>query len=73
MDFAPEPFGEVGQCVHKLLLHPARPDRVWQQNHCGVYRSDDRGDDWERLEGTGCRAASASRWHFIRGSRTPPT
>ena len=53
MDFAPEPFGEVGQCVHKLLLHPARPDRLWQQNHCGVYRSDDRGDDWERLEGNG--------------------
>ena len=53
MDFAPEPFGEVGQCVHKLLLHPAQPERVWQQNHCGVYRSDDRGDDWERLEGNG--------------------
>ena len=26
---------------------------MWQQNHCGVYRSDDRGDDWERLEGNG--------------------
>ena len=72
MDFAPEPFGEVGQCVHKLL-HPARPDRVWQQNHCGVYRSDDRGDDWERLEGNGLPSGFGSRWHFIRGSRTPPT
>ena len=38
---------------HKLLLHPARPDRLWQQNHCGVYRSDDRGDSWERLDGNG--------------------
>lgn len=46
-------FPEVGQCVHKLLLHPARPDRLWQQNHCGVYRSDDRGATWERLEGNG--------------------
>ena len=54
-DFFPEPdnFPEVGQCVHKLLLHPERPDRLWQQNHCGVYRSDDRGDTWERLEGNG--------------------
>jgi photosystem II stability/assembly factor-like uncharacterized protein len=53
-DFMPEnPFPEVGQCVHKLLLHPARPDRLWQQNHCGVYRSDDRGESWERLEGNG--------------------
>ncbi len=53
-DFMPDdPFPEVGQCVHKLLMHPARPERLWQQNHCGVYRSDDRGDNWERLEGNG--------------------
>jgi photosystem II stability/assembly factor-like uncharacterized protein len=52
-DFMPDPFPEVGQCVHKLLVHPKRPERLWQQNHCGVYRSDDRGDTWERLEGNG--------------------
>jgi photosystem II stability/assembly factor-like uncharacterized protein len=52
-DFLGDPFPEVGQCVHKLLLHPARPERLWQQNHCGVYRSDDGGDSWERLEGNG--------------------
>ena len=53
-DFFPDnPFPEVGQCVHKLLAHPAREGRLWQQNHCGVYRSDDHGDTWERLEGNG--------------------
>jgi photosystem II stability/assembly factor-like uncharacterized protein len=52
-DFMPEKYPEVGQCVHKLLVHPAQPDRLWQQNHCGVYRSDNRGDDWERLDGNG--------------------
>ncbi|MEX2210504.1 MAG: hypothetical protein WD689_01890 [Gaiellaceae bacterium] len=52
-DFMPEKYPEVGQCVHKLLLHPARPERLWQQNHCGVYRSDDRGENWERLDGNG--------------------
>jgi photosystem II stability/assembly factor-like uncharacterized protein len=52
-DFLPDPFPELGQCVHKVLLHPARPERLWQQNHCGVYRSDDRGDNWERLDGNG--------------------
>ena len=52
-DFMPEKYPEVGQCVHKLLLHPGRPERLWQQNHCGVYRSDDRGDTWERLDGNG--------------------
>lgn len=52
-DFLPEPFPALGQCVHKLLLHPGRDGRLWQQNHCGVYRTDDRGDSWERLEGNG--------------------
>lgn len=52
-DFMPDPYPEVGQCVHKLLLHPARPERLWQQNHCGVYRSDDAGTSWERLDGNG--------------------
>jgi photosystem II stability/assembly factor-like uncharacterized protein len=52
-DFLPDPYAEVGQCVHKLLLHPADTSRLWQQNHCGVYRSDDRGDSWERLDGNG--------------------
>jgi hypothetical protein len=52
-EFMPDPYPEVGQCVHKLLVHPQRPERLWQQNHCGVYRSDDRGDTWERLDGNG--------------------
>jgi photosystem II stability/assembly factor-like uncharacterized protein len=52
-DFLPDPYPDVGQCVHKVLLHPARPARLWQQNHCGVYRSDDRGASWERLDGNG--------------------
>jgi photosystem II stability/assembly factor-like uncharacterized protein len=46
-------YPEVGNCVHKLLVHPAKPERLWQQNHCGVYRSDDRGDNWERLDENG--------------------
>jgi photosystem II stability/assembly factor-like uncharacterized protein len=52
-DFLPDPYPEVGQCVHKLLVHSADSNRLWQQNHCGVYRSDDGGASWERLDGNG--------------------
>lgn len=45
-DFLPERLPEAGQCVHRLVVHPAAPDRLYQQNHCGVYRSDDRGETW---------------------------
>ena len=45
-DFLPQPCPEAGQCVHQLRLHPAMPDRLYQQNHCGVYRTDDRGESW---------------------------
>src|SRR5215210_1012546 len=55
-DFMEETYPEVGQCVHKLLAHPKDSQRLWQQNHCGVYRSDDRGDNWDRLEGNGLPA-----------------
>ncbi len=45
-DFHPEKFPEFGQCVHKMDMHPSRPQVLFQQNHCGVYRSDDCGDNW---------------------------
>ena len=52
-EYLPTPYPEIGQCVHKLLLHPARPERLWQQNHFGVFRSDNCGDCWERLDQNG--------------------
>jgi photosystem II stability/assembly factor-like uncharacterized protein len=52
-EFLPDPAAEVGHCVHKLLAHPGREGRLWQQNHCGTYRSDDRGDTWQRLDTNG--------------------
>lgn len=42
-------YPEWGQCVHKLLQHPAMPHRLYQQNHCGVYRSDDRAESWTEI------------------------
>jgi hypothetical protein len=48
-EFLPERYPDAGQCVHRLVAHPARPDRLYQQNHCGVYRSDDAGDSWVEI------------------------
>jgi photosystem II stability/assembly factor-like uncharacterized protein len=45
-DFQPEKYPEYGQCVHKLARNPSRPDVIYHQNHCGVYRSDDAGENW---------------------------
>lgn len=45
-DFMPEKYPEFGQCTHKMILHPQAPDRLYQQNHCGVYRSEDGGEAW---------------------------
>ncbi len=45
-DFMPNRFPEFGQCVHKMAMHPATPNVIYQQNHCGVYRSDNAAEDW---------------------------
>ena len=47
----PDPDAEVGHCVHKLALHPSRPDTVYMQKHWDVMRSDDGGDQWYDIGG----------------------
>lgn len=45
-DFLPDKFPEYGQCVHKIAIHSNRPNVLFQQNHCGVYRSDNQAQEW---------------------------
>ena len=47
----PERYPEFGQCVHKMVLHPARPERLYLQNHWGLYRSDDGAESWQDIAG----------------------
>ena len=47
--FLPDPLPEFGQCVHKVARDPADPDRLYAQNHHGVYRSDDDGATWTSI------------------------
>jgi len=44
------PRPEVGYCVHCLAHDPEDPARIWRQDHSGVYRTDDGGDTWGRIE-----------------------
>lgn len=48
-DFFPDPYPEYGHDPHTIRLHPQRPDRLYQQNHCGIYRLDRPSDTWERI------------------------
>ena len=40
---------EVGYCVHKLVLSPTDHDRMYQQNHVGMHRSDDAAQSWVEI------------------------
>jgi photosystem II stability/assembly factor-like uncharacterized protein len=46
--FLPEgqQYPEWGQCVHKIVSHPANPQRMFLQNHWGLYRTENGGDSW---------------------------
>lgn len=51
-DFLPEGqnYPEFGQCVHSITMAASVPERLYQQNHCGMYRSDDGGRQWTSIE-----------------------
>lgn len=48
-NFMPDPYPEFGQDAHYIQLAPSNPDRVWQQNHCGIYRLDRPSETWTRI------------------------
>jgi photosystem II stability/assembly factor-like uncharacterized protein len=50
-DFLPEPTAEVGHCVHRVAMHPSRPDVLFMQKHWDVMRSDDGGESWREVSG----------------------
>ncbi len=47
----PDPSAEVGHCVHRIAMHPSRPDVLFMQKHWDVMRSDDGGDSWREVSG----------------------
>ena len=47
----PDPSAEVGHCVHRIAMHPSRPDVLFMQKHWDVMRSDDGGESWREISG----------------------
>jgi photosystem II stability/assembly factor-like uncharacterized protein len=49
--YIPDPNAEIGHCVHRIAMHPTRPNTLFMQKHWDVMRSDDGGDNWHEISG----------------------
>jgi photosystem II stability/assembly factor-like uncharacterized protein len=49
--YIPDPTAEVGHCVHRIAMHPSRPQTLFMQKHWDVMRSDDGGASWHEVSG----------------------
>lgn len=47
----PDETAEVGHCVHRITMHPERPEVLFMQKHWDVMRSDDAGESWYEISG----------------------
>jgi photosystem II stability/assembly factor-like uncharacterized protein len=47
----PDPDAEVGHCVHRIAIHPSRPEVVFMQKHWDVMRTNNAGDQWTEVSG----------------------
>ncbi len=45
----PEPFPETGHNVHRIVMHPRAPGRLYRQCYNGTYRSDDGARSWTEI------------------------
>ncbi len=50
-DGIPDEDAEVGHCVHRIAMHPSRPNVLFMQKHWDVMRSDNAGDSWHEVSG----------------------
>ncbi|MEO5509409.1 MAG: exo-alpha-sialidase [Longimicrobiales bacterium] len=50
-EYIPDPTAEVGHCVHRIAMHPSRPNVLFMQKHWDVMRSDNGGDTWHEVSG----------------------
>ena len=49
--YIPDEDAPVGHCVHRIAMHPSRPDVLFMQKHWDVMRTDDGGESWREVSG----------------------
>src|SRR3954465_13944989 len=49
--YLPDPTAEVGHCVHRIAMHPSRPQTLFMQKHWDVMRTDDSGGSGQKISG----------------------
>src|SRR6266581_1420070 len=47
----PDQDAEVGRCVHRIAMHPSRPQTLFMQKHWDVMRTDDGAESWTEISG----------------------
>jgi len=47
----PDQDAEVGHCVHRIAMHPSRPNVLFMQKHWDVMRTDDGAESWREISG----------------------
>ena len=50
-EYIPDPTAEIGHCVHRIAMHPSRPNVLFMQKHWDVLRTDNAGDLWKEVNG----------------------
>ncbi len=49
--YLPKATPEFGHDPHQMLLCHSHPEVIWQQNHCGIFRTTDGGQNWKNISG----------------------
>ena len=72
-DFLPDPDPEYGHDPHCVRMHPVLPDRLYQQNHCGIYRLDRPAERWQDIGATMPKSVGSIGFPMVLHPRDPET
>ncbi len=72
-DFLPNPDPDYGHDPHCVRMHPLLPDRLYQQNHCGIYRLDRPAERWQDIGATMPKSVGDIGFPMVLHPRDPDT